>query len=350
MIGLLAYALPVNTKSDVLTAEYRSSATKVQQTLEKWYKDWTQLYRSRPLQIIHQLLGHTWDKDLFTSFFGFEMDHESSFLIDFGVFKKSLEYVQTQSSLSVNLFHHFFAHKPFELVRFINELKQGVQENVFDENKLLALFRLCIVIDDLSPFLTNQQKPATNGDANSEFLLGDILHFFGNSIASKNTSAKLKLAICRYLLRFCRQVLPACSRFVAKHLYFVVSTLVPIVKLNRSDELEQTALQLLHFLLIEQGEKMRDAISLLDHFPAQPQFNDLRKLHSEIKYSDGKEFSLVEEVEFFLKIENRSIEGLIALKHQVIMSTQKDIVPIANFMRSSLAVIADKDRVEWIIR
>lgn len=316
VIGLLAYALPLNTKSAVLTADYWSSATKVQQTLEKWYTDWTQFYRSRPLQIIHQLLGHTWDKDQFTLFFGFEMDHESSVLIDFGVFQKSLEYVQTQSSLSVNLFHHFFAHKPFELVRFINELKLIVQENVFDENKLLALFRLCTVIDDLSTFLTTPQN-STNGDANSEFLFGDILHFFGNSIVSKNTSAKLKLAICRYLLKLCRLVLPACSRFVAKHLYFVVSTLVPIVKLNRRDEMEHTALQLLRFLLIEQGEKMRDAISLLDHFPAQPQFNELHKLHSEIKYSEGKEFSLVEEVEFFLKIEDRSIEGLIALKHQV---------------------------------
>lgn len=190
-----------------------------------------------------------------------------------------------------------------------------IQSSVFDDNKLTELFRLCIIIEELSETLIESLDAEL--ESNKHFFFGDILHYFGNAIVSGQNSKQIKQAMCHYLRTFLRRLLPIGSEYVKEHLYFIVSTLVPIIKDNDNEEFGKIALEILRVLLIEHKQVLRDVIALLDHFPLQETFTEMREIHRDIKYFAKSDFSLVEEIEYFLKLENRSIEGLQVLKDQV---------------------------------
>lgn len=76
----------------------------------------------------------------------------------------------------------------------------------------------------------------------------------------------------------------------------------------------------LRFLIIGQTSALKEAIGLLDSFPMQPDFEDLRTIQNNVKYN-GKSFSLLEEIEYFLSVEKRKVEGLLSLKEHVRVMT-----------------------------
>lgn len=75
-------------------------------------------------------------------------------------------------------------------------------------------------------------------------------------------------------------------------------------------------MKVLNLLIIDQQEVLRDEIAKLDNFPVHEMFNELKNVHHTVKYK-GKQFSLVEEVEHFLSMDKRKIEGLISLRENV---------------------------------
>lgn len=81
-------------------------------------------------------------------------------------------------------------------------------------------------------------------------------------------------------------------------------------------------MEILRFLIVEQQDKLKEAITSLDNFPPNPIFNELRDVHSSIKYN-GREFSVIEEIEHFLKVDKRKIEGLLTLKEHVSQNRTK---------------------------
>lgn len=175
------------------------------------------------------------------------------------------------------------------------------------------LFHICILVDPISDMLCNAND--RNRDS-VEFFVRDLLHFFGNLITTSENVPELKLATCKYFLRFCKRILPAVAEYFKPYLNFVVSVLVPIIKKNDDETLAACAMELLVFLIEGQKGELRDAIAVLDRFPSQSTFTALCRVQDDIKYG-GREFSLVEEIEYFLAVEKRKIEGLIALKEHV---------------------------------
>lgn len=135
-------------------------------------------------------------------------------------------------------------------------------------------------------------------------------------MANATFTIELKTAACKYFLRFCQQNLPICANELKPHLNYIVSAIIPQIKNNEGSKLEAIALSLLHFLIVEQRAPLKDSIALLDNFPAHAVFDDLRIVQEVAKYN-GRKFSLIEEIEYFLKIEQRKIEGLISLKQHV---------------------------------
>lgn len=174
---------------------------------------------------------------------------------------------------------------------------------------MISLFHFCILADPISDILCNHH------DSN-EFFVRDLLHFFGNLINTSDHLPELKLAACKYFLRFCKRILPAVADYFKPFLNFVVSVLVPIIKKNDHEPLAACAMELLKFLIDDQVDQLRDAIAVLDRFPSEENFEALRQVQNAIKY-DNREFSLVDEIEYFLSVEKRKIEGLIALKEHV---------------------------------
>lgn len=179
---------------------------------------------------------------------------------------------------------------------------------------MILLYHLCILADPISDILCNVD--ARRHDNNVEFFVRDLFHFFGNLINTSDTLAELKFAACKYFLRFCKNILPAVAEYFKPFLNFVVSVLVPIIKKNDHEPLTACSMELLKFLIDDQVNELRDAIAVLDRFPSHTIFNGLRQVQDNIKYRE-REFSLVDEIEYFLSVEKRKIEGLIALKEHV---------------------------------
>lgn len=176
------------------------------------------------------------------------------------------------------------------------------------------LFRICCLIDFIGDFLVvhahNQQRSKT-----IVFFMQDALHLFGNTISGK-VSNKVKLAVCKYLLKFCQKILPRCANPFKQFLNYVVSFLMPIAKQKEHTVTVDEAMKILKFLIVEQGAHLKEAIAVLDSFPSQPKFEQLAEIHREAKYN-GRAFTLSDEIEYFLKVDKRKVEGLLALKEQV---------------------------------
>lgn len=179
---------------------------------------------------------------------------------------------------------------------------------------MFLLYHFCISAEPISDILRNVENRRQNHTV--EFFVRDLLHFFGNLINTSDKWPELKFAACKYFMRFCKHILPAVAKYFKPYLNFVVSVLVPIIKKNEDKPLAACSMELLKFLIDDHVNELRDSIAILDRFPSQNIFNALRQVQDNIKYG-GKEFSLIDEIEYFLSVEKRKIEGLIALKEHV---------------------------------
>lgn len=149
-----------------------------------------------------------------------------------------------------------------------------------------------------------------------QFFISDLVYFFCNSITNESYTNELKNATLVYFLQFFKHILPKCSTIFHPYLNVIVSAVIPHIKSNQNSSLAIVALELLDFLIDTQYSSLKQSIALLDNFPAQPIFEKFRDKHLHAKY-DGKTFSLTEEIEYFLKVEKRKVEGLLALKDHV---------------------------------
>lgn len=183
----------------------------------------------------------------------------------------------------------------------------------FIEQRFIHLFHICYLIEKIVPFLVSEQQDVAT---TQEFFIQDLIYFFYNTIINEDFPVELKTAACNYFLWFLKQILPVRAEKLRPFLNNIVSALVPHIKCNKTSRLAELALKILQLLIIEQGARLRDTIGLLDNFPAEPVFEQLRAVHTEAKYN-GRQFALHEEIEYFLRVEKRTIEGLIGLKEQV---------------------------------
>lgn len=203
---------------------------------------------------------------------------------------------------------------PHKVINILYSLKLLVQKAVCDELKFTQLFRVCVLIDTIVDFLI-ENAPKANQSQVVGFFIRDFVHFFGNAISS-DCSDKLKLATCKYFRQLCGRILPSCAVQFQAHLNYIVSILMPITKIKQQTKISKAGMDLLHFLVANQTDVLKMAIGQLDSFPAQSEFNELKQIQSTVKYN-GKSFSLLEEIEYFLLVDKRKVEGLLSLKEHV---------------------------------
>lgn len=194
-------------------------------------------------------------------------------------------------------------------------LKLHYQQSTCEEHSLAQLFRVCALIEIIVSFIIEYAEETTHFNTIG-FFIRDFVHFFGNVIISSGYANKLKLATCKYFYKFCEKTLPGCAKHFQSHLNYIVSILLQITKCDSQSKIFETAMALLHFLIAEQTDVLKEAIGELDSFPMHTEFNELRQIQLNVKYN-GKSFSLLEEIEYFLKVDKRKVEGLLSLKEHV---------------------------------
>lgn len=213
-----------------------------------------------------------------------------------------------------NIVHHYCELSPRKVVNILYSLKLNWQKSVCDELKQAQMLRICVLIDIVVDYMIENATKLERAHVIG-FFVRDFVYFIGNTISSE-CSDKLKLATCIYFIKFCDKVLPACAQHLQNHLNFIVSILMPITKSKSQTKITEASMNLLRFLIIDQRHVLVTAIGQLDSFPKMEVYNELSQIQSDVKYN-GKSFTLLDEIEYFLSVDKRKIEGLLSLKEHV---------------------------------
>lgn len=291
--------------------------------LQETFGDLKEILRKQFLTVTENLLSNLWDSQKFNDLFNMEIDYAiEGHNIDLDVFTKSLEYLQyisESANKNVHLVTDFCANRPLQIYNFLLFKKLQLQNTKYVDEQLIHLFQYCVVVDKVAAFfVSDAARPQSKKNLlinKKASLLRDIVYFFGNILISLETAVKLKLAACRYFRSFGSQILPSCAQIFQPFLNFAVSSLIPLVQ-HTDRSLGESSLKCIKFFVIDQKDVLASEIALLDNFPLDDEFNDLRQIHFEVKYR-GRTFSLTEEIDYFLKVDHRKIEGLVALKEQL---------------------------------
>lgn len=285
------------------------------------------------VEILEHLFHNTWDRAQFKKLFKFDIDFQADdHTIDCKQLKTCLEYMKTHldtSSTNEPFVVSLSNQHPNKVSQIMQTLKLRIHQSRFAEQKLVALFQYCTFMDYVGDFLLRDVfGPKTIKDKfhniktflvrDTAYFLGHILQTTANSFSA--TDSKFVCATIEYMMDFFRRTLPKCAENFKSCFNFIVSTLVGLVaRSTNSSGLQEgvvVAMNCLTHLVVELSEHFPQEISLLDAFPANDLFEKLHKLHKRIKYQSYS-FGLTEELDCFLQVDTRSIDGLAALREQV---------------------------------
>lgn len=190
----------------------------------------------------------------------------------------------------------------------------GLRKTQPCEEILKALHRYSVLIDYIIPELQTQNKMKI-------FLIRNIIYTLMDIIKENNNefNNEISIAASKYFKRFSEKCLPYCNDVFENFLTLIISTFVPIAKVDTALGLESIAI--LNFLIVENSSLLYSAIGKLDPFPNTSQFEAIQEIYNKIKYGNDK-FTLRQEITHFLeagKLFSAScrLEGLIFLKNQL---------------------------------
>ncbi|XP_031619505.1 serine/threonine-protein kinase ATM [Contarinia nasturtii] len=299
----------------------KTGATNMMKILKEQLPQIAKYFDTHSLEIIEKLLKHMWDEVEFRAYFDTEVEFISDKqTIDYNIFMKSLQFLQRKAFKSSNLIHLYCEMMPKNVVNTLYSLKLELQRSICEEIKMCQMFRVCVFIDIIVDFLIENANKKERSDVIG-FFVRDFIYFIGNTITSE-CSDKFKLATCKYFRKFCEKILPTCAEYFQNHLNYIVSMLMPMAKSKSQTKISIAAMDLLQFLIISQKTVLKTAIGKLDSFPKQVEFNELCKIQNEMKYN-GKSFTLLEEIEYFLSVDKRKVEGLLSLKEHLSKKKQE---------------------------
>lgn len=308
------------TSIQVIPTENKTQAANIVKILMKEKLQIDRYFDLHSLEIIEELLINMWDEEKFRECFDTDVEFVTDkHTIDYASFMKSVDYVQQKAKKAFNIIHYYCEMSPRKIVNILFSLKLLLQNASCEELKMCQMLRVCVLIDIVADFLIeNVAKPSQSSVVG--FFVRDFVYLFGNLISS-NYSDKFKLATCKYFRKLCAKILPKCSEHFQCHLNYIVSVLMPITKNKTQTKLVGEGMALLRFLIVDNTDVLRMAIGQLDSFPKQHEFDELSRIQSDVKYN-GAAFTLLDEIEYFLAVDKRKVEGLLSLKTYVSISLQ----------------------------
>jgi hypothetical protein len=154
------------------------------------------------------------------------------------------------------------------------------------------------------------------------FIIRDVSHTLIHLMKQSYQKEKFPRAVapCHFFKLFCKKCFPVCASVVEEFLMVIVSTLVPLAKLNGDLGAESRAL--LRFLVVENSEHLSSAIEMLDPFPTDVIFKEMRDVYTRIVKVKRRD-NLEESIRHFLNAGNKNLgcraEGLKYLRTQVLL-------------------------------
>lgn len=168
---------------------------------------------------------------------------------------------------------------------------------------------------------TTQKGATARQTANNvkDYFISDIINYMCNLLANiDNYSTTFTEAVCNYLLKFCQSVLPKYGDNFELLLNYIVSMLIPLAQQESNGKVRESASKCMEFLIVEQRSALERPIANLDCFPNDTMFEYFKQIHVEVKYKDRR-FNLSDEIDYFLKVDERKVGGYVGLREHVII-------------------------------
>ncbi|XP_049852036.1 serine-protein kinase ATM isoform X1 [Schistocerca gregaria] len=222
----------------------------------------------------------------------------------------TLEYLQKNSQApEVKLILFLSKNKPRVIQKILLQLAVDIHQQLTCEEMIISLHRYAAFADLLGCNLTESSLNAL-----STFVIREVIHQLINIVrqAYQQNQEVLSIAACNCLLHFLDKCLPVKAVIVEKFLGMCTSVLVPVVKSGGYVAAE--ACRVLEFIIVKNAECLSSGIRLLGPFPAQPKFNEIQKVYQRTVYG-GKQYTLEEEIKYFLEAEMYSSCHVERLKH-----------------------------------
>uniref|UniRef100_A0A8D0A1H1 non-specific serine/threonine protein kinase n=1 Tax=Sander lucioperca TaxID=283035 RepID=A0A8D0A1H1_SANLU len=239
------------------------------------------------------------------------------------VIKATLDYLSMCHSANHKTLVAILSKTPISIQRILLAVCERAAEttNSYERHRILLMYHLFVSL------LLREVKDGLGGAW--AFVLRDIIYTLIHHINSRLTQtmhfpekvSNRSLSLCCDLLNaVCRAALQFCDDALDCHLQVITGTLTALV--SSRPTISQQVLSLLQFLVIENQQKLKGAISRLEPFPDLPEFRELRSVQHKLKHNTGT-FTLRQEIAHFLSVTScdslplTRLEGLKELTRQL---------------------------------
>ncbi|XP_030248293.1 serine-protein kinase ATM isoform X3 [Sparus aurata] len=235
------------------------------------------------------------------------------------VIKATLDYLSKCHSANHKSLVAILSKTPISIQRILLAVceREAETTNSYERHRILLMYHLFVNL------LLKEVKDGLGGAW--AFVLRDIIytliHHINSRPAQCDEVSNRSLSLCCDLLTsVCQAALQFCDDALDCHLQVIVGTLT--AQVTSRPAVSQQVLSLLRFLVIENQQKLKGAISRLEPFPNLPEFRELRSVQHTLKYNTGT-FTLRQEIAHFLSVTScdslplTRLEGLKELTRQL---------------------------------
>lgn len=216
------------------------------------------------------------------------------------VIKSTLDYLSMCHSANQKSANHkslvaILSKTPISIQRILLAVCERAAEttNSYERHRILLMYHLFVSL------LLREVKDGLGGAW--AFVLRDIIytliHNISRPLKCDEVSHRSLSLCCNLLTSVCQAALHFCDDALDCHLQVIVGTLT--AQINTS--ISQQVLSLLQFLVIENQQKLKTAISSLEPFPDVCEFSELRSVQHKLKYN-ADTFTLRQEISHFLSV------------------------------------------------
>ncbi|GLV35047.1 telomere fusion [Carabus blaptoides fortunei] len=270
-------------------------------------------------EVYIHLLNRFYDPNHFEAQFNFThvLPEPDAPFYNYEIFSFTLNYIKEKISSTESLIAYCIKNCPNKLEHIILTVTMNLHKTQTFEEKLILLHRYSVLVDCIIPEIQLQ-------NALKIFLIRSITYNLINLIKLyNNNEVLLSIVACKYFKIFCEKCLPFCATIFEKLMVLIISTLVPIAKLDT--QLGDECLKVLNFLIVDNSKYLYNSIGSLDPFPQDAKFDKIQQIYEKIKYGNDS-FTLEQEIVHFLNASGGldmtdRTEGLQHLKIQ--LSTKK---------------------------
>ncbi|XP_072528166.1 serine-protein kinase ATM-like, partial [Salminus brasiliensis] len=237
------------------------------------------------------------------------------------VIKATLHYLSSCHSANHKSLVTILSKTPMSMQKILASVCERAAEttNAYERHRILMMYHLFVNL------LLQEVKDGLGGAW--AFVLRDIIYTLIHQINSRSlqqdeVSTRSLALCCDLLATVCQTAVHFCDDALESHLQVIVGTLT--AQVTERPVISQQVLKLLKFLVMDNPDNrhLRRAIPLLEPFPDQPAFRELRAAQHELKYS-SRAFTLRQEIDHFLSVAScdslplTRLEGLKDLRRQL---------------------------------